>query len=76
MKNGFDYDVPLPEDRRKLRKYRFDEMPVKASFAVPALNSNARAAASNYKRHHPGWDYTARTLTENGVAVIRIWRTA
>jgi hypothetical protein len=71
-------------------KYDFASLEVGDSFAVPLgterrgtnfLNAQRlTAAAVNYKQRHPGapgkpgWNFTVRTLKDEGVA--RIWRTA
>ncbi len=75
--------VPLPEGAGKERqKYPFGEMRPGDSFFVPGGatvnahgNKSAYSAASNYGRAH-GWKFSARTVTENGVKGVRIWRIA
>jgi hypothetical protein len=48
-------------------------MLVGESFVVPiGQMGQARQAAYNWKRTHPGWDYTTRP----DAGVLRIWRTA
>jgi len=71
----FDLDIPIPRKTGRPIIYHFDKMPVGASFAIPCPTSADKAAAS-WQRTHPGWKYVSRTLTENGVRVVRIWRTA
>jgi hypothetical protein len=71
----FDLDIPIPEKYHH-SKYDFAGMPIGASFAVSIKKSKtAQVAASQYKSRHPGWDYASRTVTEDGVAKYRIWRT-
>lgn len=70
--------VPVPEKYvhsgpGRPRIYPFSTMQVGDSFALPADRANVvRFSASQWKRRHPGWDYTSRV--DGGV--IRIWRTA
>ena len=55
------------------RIYPFPAMQVGDSFAAPADRANAvRFSAAQWKRRHPGWDYTSRVEG----CVIRVWRTA
>lgn len=70
----FNLDVPAPEITR--RRYSFDRMPVGGSLAVPVGEGSVMAAANGHKRRHPGWNYTSRTVVEDGVRVTRVWRTA
>jgi len=65
--------IPIPEDNRgkKNRKYPFCDMQIGDSFSMKG-QTRVVAAASKYKREHPGWNYTTRS---DGTA-CRVWRIA
>lgn len=71
-------DVPVPgkyihSGTGSPRVYPFPAMQIGDSFSLPVGRSNVvRFSASQWKRRHPGWDYTSRVDGD----VIRIWRTA
>jgi len=62
-----DDDIPIPN------KYPFSTMGVGQSFFAP--NKKPRNPISSYgnKHFHPK-KFTQRTMTENGVTGLRIWR--
>jgi hypothetical protein len=65
--------VPLPEKRVRASRYPWSSMSVGQSFFIEgAMAQSVRETAAQYKRRHPGWDYTTR---REG-AGLRVWRTA
>jgi hypothetical protein len=66
-------NVPVPTNAPQYVKYPFADMPVGASFLLPRSERlKVSGAAANWKKRHPGWDYTSRTSEEG----LRFWRTA
>jgi len=64
--------VPVPMAGSR-HGWPFDKMEVGESFTVPhLLRSQAGQAAGQWKRRHPGFDYTTRRVGE----LVRIWRIA
>ncbi len=71
--------VPIPQSRgRSLRKYPWECLNVGQSFFVPGDKqaSIVSAAWGWAKRQSPGARFTSRKVVENGVAGVRVWRTA
>lgn len=78
--------VPLApiKHRNRSSKYPFDKLgapagEVLSSFFVPdAVVASLSSAASRYIKTESGRgkEFTVRGLTENGVAGVRVWRTA
>lgn len=71
-----DTDHPLPDTRKKRKhgKYPFADMVPGDSFFVPgtaAKNVGASASGWGYRR---GQKFTTRTVTEDGVPGVRVWR--
>ena len=66
--------VPLPQKRVKAFTLPLATMGVGQSFFVDGVTGGhaTREAVAQYKRRHPGWDYTTR---REG-AGLRVWRTA
>lgn len=78
--------IPLPTSRSRNRSAvteTLSNLEVGQSFAIPQKNAEDRrhamprnaARISNFSRVHKR-KFTQRALTENGVPVIRVWRTA
>jgi hypothetical protein len=69
--------VPVPPLGRQLvRKYPFCAMKVGDSFFVPGQTSvkgSARVAAATYGRRN-NMRFTGRTVTQDGISGLRIWR--
>lgn len=67
-------DIEIPRSRvGRPFKYPFRNMQIGESIFVAVDDIVlARAAAGQYKRAHPGWDYVSRSDDGGG----RIWRTA
>lgn len=71
---AFDTNVPIPPVARRGNKYNFDEMPVEGTFRVPIDDTpKIRAALGNYSRK-AGVKFVTRTVTEDGVNYLRVWR--
>lgn len=69
-----DSTVALPKERRKKEAYPFGDMNIGDSFEFDGLLAyKIRSAAGWYKKRHPGWEYTTRTVSDTH---IRLWRTA
>lgn len=71
-----DKSVPLPDDRQpqpgRRTVFPWGTMEVGESFVVTERNRmSAASSASQYKKAHPGWEYTS-LKQEDGT--IRFWR--
>ena len=65
-------NIPVPESPKgSYVRYPFAEMKPGDSFLAPFTNG-VREAATQWKKRHPGWDYTTRTQGDS----IRLWCTA
>lgn len=72
-----DKDKPMPNGygRGAPRKYPFDELAVGESFFVPGKKANdLYSSADCAKLRCPGRKFSRRTVTENGVTGVRVWR--
>ena len=68
-------DVPLPPiQATRERKYRFAEMRIGQSFFVPNAKRSSLSNGMNFWSKKTGFKFTARKLTEDGVAGVRVWR--
>lgn len=81
-------NVPIPPVKRgRPSSYGFKDMEVGDSFFVPSRRSAAGKlekqeltmarisnALARYRKHHPEFNITRRSVTEDGVAGIRVWR--
>lgn len=66
--------LPVPTKRSGPTKYPFADMTTGDSFFVAGANSSALwGSIWSYKNRHGG-NFTARTVTENGVKGVRVWR--
>ncbi len=65
--------VPLPKTRSK---YRFAEMAVDDSIFVPDGTGRTISGSISYAGRCTGWKFTARTVEENGISGVRVWRVA
>lgn len=63
--------VPTPPRAQKRRKYPLGDMSVGDSFFVPGGDSQTIGAS--WRRFKPKL-FTARTVTENGIKGVRVWR--
>ena len=65
--------APLPAKRDRTR-YPISKLKVGECFDVPGAQTlNVRFAATQYKRRHPGWNYTSRSQPDG---TLRLWRIA
>lgn len=74
-------NIPLPDftkRRRKAGKYPFASMNVGDSFFAPGKNSGCMSANARMwgLRNNRTIKVTCRTVTENGVKGVRVWRIA
>lgn len=75
-----DKKVPLPQrlSRPKRSKYPLEHLNVTDSFFVPhAKSTSFSGTVQNFRLSHPDkahWKFTVRTVTENGVEGVRLWR--
>jgi hypothetical protein len=79
MSDGYDFDVPLmrPTYRRSGSvSGSIREMPKGASKFFPGAKINIviNAGCVLRKRNHIDFKLTCRTVIENGVAGVRVWR--
>lgn len=71
-----DKNVPLTTHRRgRARKYPFSSMEVGDSFFVPGKSTLGISGSVSQARKAFGGSYATRTVTENGVSGVRVWRT-
>ena len=71
-----DDDIPLPaKGGGRPRSFPFDEMTVGQSFFVPGRRSISGQRLSRAKKR-TGFSFAQRAVVENGVAGLRVWRTA
>lgn len=70
-----DKGVPIPKaELGRNRKYPWDELQVGDSFFVPGkTRATFNGFASRFKKTH-GIHFTLRTVTENDIKGVRIWR--
>lgn len=66
-----DKDIPMPPRRKERRKWPFDEMNVGDSFFAPEVKA---AHFGPYARRLLPKRFTTRTVTENDIRGIRVWR--
>lgn len=70
-------NIPIPSAANAKRRYPWGELGLGDSVAYPHTDyGRVTQAAHRYRGSNPGWDYTARTVTENGAKRIRVWRVA
>lgn len=72
-----DKGLPVPKRYKSGRPYMYpyEQMEIGDSFFV-AKNRNGGGALVNHAKKVTGHTFTLRTVTENGVKGVRIWRTA
>ncbi len=69
--------IKIPLNKRRSFSYPFETIKVGQSFFVPHPNGSAGIAGSlTYAKLKFKIELTARTLVENGVKGVRVWRTA
>jgi hypothetical protein len=62
--------LPIPPPHSNLVRHPFGALKVGDSISRPVAEQNSfRAAASQYKIRHPGWDYTSRAQGD----LVRLW---
>lgn len=70
--------VPIPpRESNKMgapRKYPFWSMRVGDSFFVPKVGANTMNGAIGYVQKKTGYVFTRRSVIEDGVSGVRIWR--
>lgn len=71
----FKIETGIPVPPHQNAKYPFAEMTPGSSFFIPSGDlkkiSNAAVGFARYRRDRK---FTCRTVTENGVAGVRVWR--
>lgn len=67
-------NIPIPRIRTNQAKYPWDKMWVGASFFVPGASPSGMSATMKYAAKKRGWKFTRRTVVENGVKGVRVWR--
>lgn len=71
-----DTDIPVPAYGGRRQSYPWRQMRIGDSISVPIeMASRAAIAAASDSRRH-GVKYMRRTVIEDGVKVLRIWRVA
>ena len=69
----FDKNVPIPPALTGPDN-KYAPMEVGDSYFFPGLKNNQAAARFSSYRKRFGWKIATRSLTENGVQGIRVWR--
>lgn len=64
-----DKNVPPPPERRGAKQYPVDSLGIGESFFAPGVKLN-NVSTSYYKPKV----FVRRTVTENGVTGVRVWR--
>jgi len=70
-----DFNVPIPSPKAVVTKYPFAIMKIGDSFFVP--NKTASEVSPHFaraRRRLPGTKFACRTVVENGVKGVRVWR--
>tara|TARA_B100001093_G_scaffold199790_1_gene191964 strand:- start:2092 stop:2319 length:228 start_codon:yes stop_codon:yes gene_type:complete len=73
----FDTDVPIPEIVPRNNKYNLHKMQEGDSFTIfydPEKAQKLRVAICNYSRRN-NKQFTTRKTNEEGIDVLRVWRT-
>jgi hypothetical protein len=68
-----DKSIKLPPARMK---YPWTAMGVGDSFFVPGKNTSSTRICNPPTLTEQGWKFAMRTVTEDGVKGVRVWRTA
>lgn len=72
--------VPIPPPRAPnlLARHLLSEMEIGDSIFIPGRGVSSASAGMNLfaRRHAPNRKHVCRTVTENGVKGIRVWRIA
>lgn len=77
-----DTDVPLPDAYRSRTRFPWKDMEAGQSFFAPGYKTAGMAGPgkqmnlSHPRLSVPGSKWTVRTVTENGVSGVRVWRVA
>jgi len=67
--------LPIPETRQGAPcKYPWDKLAVGDSFFIPGKTSQTISPARQSAEHTRGTKYASRTVEENGVRGVRVWR--
>jgi hypothetical protein len=70
-----DKDFPVPASAR--RKYPWDDMGIGDSFFVAGANSTGMSnAAKGARKKRTDSRWMCRTVVENGIEGVRVWRIA
>jgi hypothetical protein len=69
-----DKSVPLPRPRPHNSVYPWQQMDVGDSFFAPCEKRGAVQSALSYAGKRNGFKFATRTVTENGVTGVRVWR--
>ena len=69
-------NIPIPEDHRGgFYRYKWDEMGIGDSFFVPGISIQSLSSAANRAAARFEMRFTCRTVTEDGIEGVRVWRT-
>ncbi len=66
-------DVPIPT-RPFIAKYPFAEMEIGQSFFVPGATTKKLAGSLYYAHRALGYKFVTRTVVENDLPGVRVWR--
>lgn len=69
-----DKGVPMPETRGKPNTYPIRELEVGDSFFAPGKIRTGMTGTMRLIRLETGRTFTTRSVTEDGIAGIRVWR--
>lgn len=74
-----DDSIPLPDARRgggRKAKYPLQLMTVGQSFFAPGVTSAKMCGSVSFATRKTGAIFATRTVTEDGVCGVRVWRVA
>jgi hypothetical protein len=67
--------IPIPSSEvGRPSVYPWADMDVGSSFFVKKISLNSMSAAARRRGQSHNEKYTARTVTENGIKGVRVWR--
>lgn len=73
MQFKIEQGIEIPERRGRSKLYPFSQMNIGDSFFIPGKTS--QSISTNFGHHKP-MKFSARTMEENGVKGVRVWRVA
>lgn len=73
--NKVDNMIPIPKRAgRRSTKYPWSSMEVNDSFFVTGISATSMSSACVRRSERSGGKFTVRTVEEDGVKGVRVWR--